>query len=157
MVRNGFENAVVSNSRGGNSGASNAEPKTQSTGSGLGPPLSTVVPPILGVAPTIAISSPLAGAALARVQVQGTFTGPANTGITVLGVAATVIGNQFVSEPQQLAPGSTEITVRAKTLDGLVAAQTLSNPNAESVVAIMMLLLQMLLIGDAFYSTNEQT
>ena len=127
MFRNGFENVAASNSRAGNSSASNVESKTQSKGSGLGPPLSTVMPPILGVTPTITISSPLAGAVLARtVQVQGTFTGPANTGITVFGVAATVIGNQFISEPQQLAPGSTEITMRAKTLDGLVAAQTLN-------------------------------
>ncbi len=33
----------------------------------------------------------------------------------------------------------------------------LSNPNAESVAAIILLLLQMALIGDAFYSTNGQT
>jgi hypothetical protein len=33
----------------------------------------------------------------------------------------------------------------------------LSNPNAETVVAIVMLLLQMLLIGNAFSPTTEQT
>jgi hypothetical protein len=115
VFRNGFENVV----------AASSAATTQAKGGGLGPPLTTVMPPPLGVTPTITITSPLTGATISgSIQVQGTFTGPVNTGITVLGVATTVIGNQFVSEPMRIAPGTVEITVRAKTHDGLVATQT---------------------------------
>ena len=111
MLRNGFEGNLVAQAKGG----------------GLGPPLAVVSAPTLGVTPTITITVPLAGASIAgAVQVQGTFTGPANTGITVLGIAATVIGNQFVSEPLQLTAGTFDIVVRAKTLDGLSATQNLN-------------------------------
>jgi hypothetical protein len=40
----------------------------------------------MGVTPTVLITSPLAGENISGgVQVRGTFTGPANTGITVSG------------------------------------------------------------------------
>ena len=124
IFRNGFENVLAFQAEVPVSTISALEP---ARGTGLGPALTTVMPPALGITPTITVSSPTAGAAIARtVQVQGTWTGPVNTGITVFGVAATIIGNQFVSEPLQIAPGNTEITVRAKTLDGLSAAQTLT-------------------------------
>ena len=111
ILRNGFEGNLV----------------VQAKGGGLGPPLAIVNPPTLGIAPTITITSPIAGATFAgAVQVQGTFTGPANTGISVLGVAATVIGNQFVSEPLQLTAGSIDLVARAKTLDGLSATRNIS-------------------------------
>lgn len=123
IFRNGFEGAAQTASVAAGSSATPAA-VSQSKGTGLGPAITTVSAPVLGVTPTITISAPLANASIARtLQVQGTFTGPANTGITVMGVPATIIGNQFVSEPLQLDAGSTEIIVRAKTMDGLSASQ----------------------------------
>ncbi len=124
IFRNGFENILALQAEFTESKISVSEP---AKGAGLGPALTTVMPPALGVTPTITVISPTVGASIARtLQVQGTWTGPVNTGITVFGVAATVIGNQFVSEPVQLAPGNTDITVRAKTMDGLSATQMLT-------------------------------
>jgi Glucodextranase, domain B len=139
VFRNGFENILALKAAPSESRVSVAE---RAKGTGLGPALTTVMPPALGITPTITVTDPNSGAAIARtVQVQGTWTGPVNTGITIFGVAATVIGNQFVSEPLQLAPGNTEITVRAKTLDGLSAEQTLTvaigaAPTQDFVIAL---------------------
>jgi hypothetical protein len=121
VFRNGFENVTGPLAEG-------LAPKvSQAKGGGLGPPITTVMPPALGVTPTITITSPAAGATIAgALQIQGTYTGPVNTGITVLGMAVTVIGNQFVSEPLRIAPGSVDITVRAKTHDGLSATQSIN-------------------------------
>jgi hypothetical protein len=97
-------------------------------GVGLGPPITTVMPPTLGVTPTITITSPSPGATLAAdfVQIEGTFTGPTNTGISVLGVPAQTYQNRFVSPPVRLAPGTITATARATTIDGLIAESTVT-------------------------------
>jgi hypothetical protein len=65
---------------------------------------------------------PLEGAVInvSRIQLYGTFTGPANTGITVNNTlnAATDATN-FTFAPLALANGPQVLTITAKTLDGL--------------------------------------
>jgi hypothetical protein len=99
--------------------------------------LTTVMPPVLGVTPTVTITSPIASASISSnaVQVEGTFTGPSNTGITVAGVPATIIGDRFISEPLVLDTGASTVAVRATTMDGLSGAAqvavTVSAPPAQ--------------------------
>lgn len=70
------------------------------------------------------IAQPLPGSTVPSdvVTITGTFgTGP-NTGITVNGVAAEIVGDQFVANIH-LSPGLNTITVVATTLDGAVEQQ----------------------------------
>jgi hypothetical protein len=99
LFRDGFEILVPKD-------AGVAEASTK--GAGLGPPMSTVLPPALGVAPTITIVSPETGATLphGRVQVVGTVTGPTGTGVIVNGVAAHVHNGVFATPSSRWRPGS---------------------------------------------------
>lgn len=67
----------------------------------------------------VTVTSPPDGAIVAgsRVAVTGTFEGPANTGISINGVAATTFGNRFVAVIP-LDPGVNPIAVTARSQDG---------------------------------------
>ncbi|MGE3105509.1 MAG: hypothetical protein AB7K14_09705 [Lysobacterales bacterium] len=101
----------------------------------LGRPLGHAARIQAGVAPTILILSPAAGASLPgrAFEVRGTFTGPLNTGITVNGVAARTFGNQWVSTGLRPPAGSFDIDAVAHTFDGQTAsaARSLTLGNAE--------------------------
>lgn len=91
--------------------------------SGLGASLGSVSPPALGVTPTITITFPTSGAALAGglTQVAGTVTGPVNTGVTVNGTRAYAVNGTFLTPPIQLEDIQTSIEAQATTMDGLTA------------------------------------
>jgi hypothetical protein len=123
IFRNGFENVTVPLA----ASVSQAGQKTPlAKGTGLGPPITTVMPPALGVLPTLTIISPVMGATISTdfVQFEGTFSGPANTGISVNDLPVYTFGNRFVSAPIRLNVGVANIEVKVKTLDGLQATQT---------------------------------
>ena len=75
---------------------------------------------------TINIIAPLNGDVIPidRVQVYGSFTGPANTGIMVAGQLAWSNATQFSTRPIVLVPGANTLTVTAKTLDGGLLSAT---------------------------------
>lgn len=93
-------------------------------GSGMGPPLTTVLPPNLGATPAITVSWPAAAAELPRgkVQVVGTVAGPPNTGVTVAGVRAYVRSGVFITPEFTLDPAASSLVVTATTLDGQAAS-----------------------------------
>ena len=94
-----------------------------SAAGGIGPAISTVRPPTLGIAPTVTIVEPAAGATVgSSLQISGTYTGSTNTGIVVNGAPVYVHDGTFVSQPVTLSQGATEISVVATTMDGLSAA-----------------------------------
>lgn len=101
----------------------------------LGPPLSTVSAPLLGVAPTLAVTYPAAGAVIEtdKTVVTGTYTGPAATGISVQGLPAYLVGNTFFAPGITLQPGSNTFAVKATTLDGLTAETSLTITRAATV------------------------
>lgn len=109
-------------------------------GGGLGPPLSTVPPPALGVTPTISVTYPAVGAAIptGRVQVVGTVTGPTNTGVTVNGVLAYVHNGTFATPEFALPVEVTSLEAKATTLDGLTAtaSRTVSSGTTQPDVSI---------------------
>lgn len=76
-------------------------------------------------APQITVQSPAAGATIAddQVSVGGTWSGPANTGITVNGVIAALSGNQFFAAVP-LVPGANTLTIVATAPDGASATST---------------------------------
>ena len=86
-----------------------------STGGGIGPPASTVPPPVLGVTPTIAITWPTANTALplGKVQVTGTVTGSTNTGVAIAGTRAYVNNGMFVTPELTLDSTATALTATA--------------------------------------------
>jgi len=91
---------------------------------GLGRPLGHAERILTGVAPTIAILTPVAGASLPgrAFEARGTFTGPLNTGVTVNGVAARTFGNLWVSTGLRPPAGSFVIDAVAHGFDGQSAA-----------------------------------
>jgi hypothetical protein len=99
-----------------------------STGGGIGPPASTVPPPVLGVTPTIAITWPTANTALplGKVQVTGTVTGSTNTGVAIAGTRAYVNNGMFVTPELTLDSTATALTATATTMDGLTASANVS-------------------------------
>jgi PKD repeat protein len=107
---------------------------------GLGPSLSTVSPPTLGLAPSITISSPIDGSTLPSdgIQVVGTVSGPADTGVSVNGVPAQIVGGQFATPFFALQDGSNAITAIATTIDGLTATSmiTITGNGSGAVVAL---------------------
>jgi hypothetical protein len=83
------------------------------------PPTATL--PADATALTLTVDSPIEGATINgnRVQIYGSFTGPANTGITINdSLYATTNATKFTSAPMVLANGSQVLTVTAKTMDG---------------------------------------
>lgn len=102
IFRNGFEN-----------------PPLLPSGAGLGPPLATVMPPTLGQDPTLTVLSPLANASVDTeyLQLEGTFTGPAGTGVSINGEPAYIHQNKFVSAPLRVDSGLISLSVRASTID----------------------------------------
>lgn len=112
----------------------------ETSAAGLGPPLGTVNPPALGVTPTITITSPTGGATLPGdgVQVVGTVSGPADTGVAVNGVPAQIVGGQFVTPRFVLQDGSNTLTAVATTIDGLTATSAITiTANASSAVVAL--------------------
>lgn len=125
LFRNGFENFTTAMPPTSEISAVSTK-SAAAKGASLGPELGTVPIPVLGVAPSITITFPASGASLpqAGVQIEGTFTGTANTGISVLGIPAFTVGNRFITGPVQLDAGTQVISATAKTMDGLTAAAT---------------------------------
>lgn len=76
---------------------------------------------------SVTVTSPVSGATISgdTVLVTGGFQGPANTGITVNGVVASISGNQFYANVT-LQPGANTITVTATTVDGGAANQVVT-------------------------------
>jgi hypothetical protein len=89
------------------------------------PPASAVI---------VAITEPAAGAVIGsnRIDVQGTFQGPTNTGITVNGRVAYASGGRFMLNALPLSGGSNAITATATTPTGQTstAAVTVSATGA---------------------------
>jgi hypothetical protein len=88
------------------------------------PPAATLPPDTTAL--TLIVDSPLEGATINgnRLQIYGSFTGPANTGITVNdALYATTNATKFTSAPMTLANGPQVLTITAKTMDG--ATQTI--------------------------------
>jgi hypothetical protein len=84
-----------------------------------------------GTAPILAvtISSPSNNAIIESeyVNVMGTLTGPANTGVTVNGIVATVSNGQYVATGVPMEDsGSTVLTVTATTPDNVPETQAIS-------------------------------
>jgi len=77
---------------------------------------------------SVSIASPPNGATINAdtVTVSGTFQGPANTGITVNGIAAIVTGGTFIVAAVPLQPGANTLSAVATAPNGQSAAQTLS-------------------------------
>jgi len=138
LFRNGFENFMppVQPLEGEQAALAKS---VAAKGAGLGPALSTVPIPVLGIAPTITITFPASNDSVSQsgVQLEGTFTGTANTGISVLGSSAFIVGNRFVTAPVQFDAGTQTISATAKTMDGQTATATrtltFTNPPALDV------------------------
>ena len=75
---------------------------------------------------SLTVTSPSDGASIAgdSIAVTGTYTGPAGTGITVDGVAASLANGQWIADGVPLASGSNNVVVVGTTLGGSVATQT---------------------------------
>lgn len=108
---------------------------------GLGPALGTVAAPVLGIAPTVTVTSPTAGMLVPSrtVAVTGTYTGPDHTGITVNGIVAYAQNGTFLAPDVGLDPQNPGIDVVATTLDGLTKTTSFSVqlPGAEPPVALL--------------------
>jgi PKD repeat protein len=76
---------------------------------------------------SVKITSPTTGATVSGggVVVSGNLVGPANTGITVNGVVAQVVGTQFYAN-LSLLPGSNTLTVVATTPSGIQVTDSVS-------------------------------
>ena len=96
---------------------------------------------VAGAPVGVSVQNPLNGAVVAsdNVTVSGTFVGPSNTGITVNGIVAAIVGNTFVAANVPLQAGANTLTVTLNTLGNQTATQTLSvtstGPAAIEVVA----------------------
>src|SRR3569623_508880 len=90
-------------------------------------------------APTIAITSPSAGAAFAdnHIDAAGTYTGPDDTGIVVGTQIAYTHGGQFVAAAVPLNVGSNSLTATATTLDGQTATDSRSVTGAAQAPLIL--------------------
>lgn len=92
--------------------------------------------PSMGLAPgatgdqplAVAITSPAADSTTADnlIDVVGTFTGPANTGITVNGIIANTLNGQFVANNVPLSAGANSLNVVATTITGATADATVT-------------------------------
>lgn len=76
----------------------------------------------------VVIESPVGNAVIGddTVLVSGTFSGPANTGVTVNGVIASVNGASFAVDKVSLEPGSNTLTVTATAPDGATITKTVT-------------------------------
>lgn len=61
-----------------------------------------------------------------RTVVRGTFDGPANTGVTVNGAVATVVGREFFANIDGLPRGTNVLTATATAANGITASDTIS-------------------------------
>jgi hypothetical protein len=102
---------------------------------------SIAVLPLESTPITVSLAAPIAGATLgvSSVQLYGTYTGPANTGIVVNGIAAIVNGNAFVTPRIPLSVGSNTLSLSYAGLDQ--APQTLTrlinyDPNINQAVLL---------------------
>lgn len=76
---------------------------------------------------TVTLANPLPNASLDRtsLDVNGSFKGPPNTGITVNGVVAMIYGDQFYAN-LDLEPGVNTLTITATTPDGATVTKTIT-------------------------------
>ena len=98
----------------------------------------TVTHTLVRASLSINITSPLAGASVSglNVLVAGTMDGGANAGVTVNGVVANIVGNQFYANVLLLA-GANDLLVKATSLDGASVQKTVSVTSAgPSVVEV---------------------
>ncbi len=97
---------------------------THDTGGSPGPSVSLGIGNIL----TLSITAPTDGIIVNddSILVSGTITGPPNTGVTVNGQIACVIGNTFYAQNIPLLTGNNTLLVIATTIDGLEATQSLT-------------------------------
>ncbi len=81
-------------------------------------PASVILPPE-NTPVTVTIQGPVNASTVGvgAIQVFGTYTGPANTGISVNGVPALTDGASFVSPRVLLEPGVNTLTIRYATMD----------------------------------------
>ncbi len=81
-------------------------------------PASAILPPE-NTAVSINVQGPANGSVVGvnAIQVYGTYSGPANTGIAVNGVPALTDGSSFVSPRILLEPGVNTLSIRYATLD----------------------------------------
>jgi hypothetical protein len=88
-------------------------------------PASVTLPPD-NTALSITIQGPANNATVGvdAIQIYGTYIGPANTGVSVNGVAALTNGNAFVSPRIPLEPGPNTLTIRYASTDAPVVTQT---------------------------------
>ena len=86
------------------------------------------------VAVSVTVASPVSGATISgdTMLVTGAFQGPANTGITVNGVVASINGNQFYANVA-LHPGTNTVTVTATSPGGATANQTITVTSSGSL------------------------
>jgi hypothetical protein len=79
------------------------------------------------VAVTVTLANPLPGASLTStaIDVNGSFQGPPNTGITVNGVVAMIYGDQFYAN-LDLEPGVNTLTITATTPNGATVTKTIT-------------------------------
>ena len=82
---------------------------------------------VTGLAPSLTISSPAQGSVINAITtaVTGTFQGPANTTVTINGIAATVTGNTF-SATVPVNYGSNTLTATAVTPNQLTATTSVT-------------------------------
>ncbi len=88
---------------------------------------------------TVQVTSPADGMTVNdnSILVSGTITGPTNTGVTVNGQVACVIGNTFYAQNIPLLTGDNTLLVIATTIDGLEATQSFT-VNSSGPSAIQM-------------------
>jgi len=86
--------------------------------------IQVVVSPAVGVS----VDNSIPGSIVAsdNTSVSGTFSGPSNTGITVNGIVAAIIGNTFVVPDVPLQPGVNTLTVVLTTPGGQTTTSTIS-------------------------------
>ena len=90
-------------------------------------PASVVLPPE-NTPVTVTIQGPANSSTVGvgTIQVFGTYTGPANTGISVNGVPVLTDGESFVSPRVLLEPGVNTLTIRYATTDAVPVEVTRS-------------------------------
>lgn len=93
---------------------------------------------ITGPLTSVTITSPSGTTSDPTVDVMGTFTGPANTGVTVNGMSGYTAGSRFLVPDVPLNVGSNSLNVVVSTLTGLTATTSGSITRGGSASAIAM-------------------
>ena len=93
---------------------------------------------VIGTLPSISITAPAANATIAAsaVTVSGTFQGPANSTVSVNGVAATVTGSTYTAANLPLSFGSNTLTVKVTAPDNSTASTAVTVNSTQPVLNI---------------------